>query len=481
MSKQKIFGITFLVVIFLAIAGGAACTAYYYNTYVNIQKVYPGVSIGDMDAGGMTLEEVRKMTDDYVAKVADETVTLQVGKQEKSFSMSDLGLVCANPGVAQEAYDFGKKGNLIERIKTVYGLTRVSKNYPVSFSFDEKKAKKKIKSVEKTFLAKKKNATIKRKNGKFVITKEVNGIDMDLDKNADHLMELLSKDDWDQNSVVFPLEYTEDKASHTRKELSVIKDKLGTFTTSYAGSPAGRCVNVANGAKLINGTLLYPGDSFSVHDAVTPFNEENGYRLAGSYENGTTIQTYGGGICQVSTTLYNAVLRSELEVLERSNHSMTVHYVELSEDAAISGEDKDFRFKNSLKHPIYIVGSTDADNETITFTIYGKEYRSKDRTIEFISECVATNPPSEKTIKDKTMLEGKKVVEREGRTGYSARLWKVIHVKGKEDKREQINSSYYISTPRVVRIGTKKKTKKKQNKTTQKKKDTGKSSAKGDS
>lgn len=294
---------------------------------------------------------------------------------------------------------------------------------------------------------------------------------MDLEKNADKIIQTLSAGKLDQTALVFPLDYKEDKAEHTKAELSVIKDKLGTFTTSYGGSPDGRCVNVANGARLINDTLLYPGDKFSVHDAVTPFTKDNGYRLAGSYENGTTIQTYGGGICQVSTTLYNAVLRAELEVLERSNHSMTVHYVELSEDAAISGEEKDFRFANNLKDPIYIVGKTDSDKETITFTIYGKEYRDKNRSIEFESECVSTNPPEEQIVKDKTMKEGKKVVEQSGHTGYTARLWKVIHVKGQEDQREQVNSSYYMSTPRIVRVGTKKEKKKEDKKEEEKKQD----------
>ncbi|MBQ9156350.1 MAG: VanW family protein [Eubacterium sp.] len=464
MKKLKIFGIVLLVLLVLGAAGGAGYFAWYYHTYVNIDEVYPGISIGGMDVSGLTKKQVQDKLDSYVADVSAETVTLKVGKKEKTVTMTDLGISCATPEVADQAYDLGKSGNVVERIRTVYGLTLDKKDYPISFSFDEKKAKKKLKKVEKKFLAKKKDATIKRKDGKFVITKEVNGIDMDLDKNADTIIAALTDPDWDQKALVSELDYTEDKAKHTKKELSAIKDILGTFTTSYSGSPSGRCVNVANGARLINDTLLYPGDSFSVHDAVTPFNEENGYRLAGSYENGTTVQTYGGGICQVSTTLYNAVLRSELEVLERSNHSMTVHYVKLSEDAAISGEDKDFRFKNSLKNPIYIVGSTDSDDETITFTIYGKETRDKDRSIEFISETLSTNPPSEKEIKDNTLEEGKRIVEKEGRTGYSARLWKVIHEKGKEDVREQINTSYYISTPREVRVGTKKKETKKDNK-----------------
>lgn len=469
MSKKKVIGISVIILLMLAVAGVSAAASWYYNTYVNIDLVYPGISIGNMDVGGMTFEEAKKTVDDYITSVSNESITLQVGKQEKSFPMTDIGLSCSNPEVVNTAYEYGKNGNLFERIKAVYGLTKTPKAYPLTFYFDEAKAREKIVSVEKEFLAKKKNATIKRKKGKFKVTKEVNGISMDLDKNADKLIGLLMSGDWDEKSVVFPLEYKEDKAKHTKAELSVIKDKLGSFTTSYGGSTAGRCKNVANGAKLINGTLLYPGDKFSVHDAVTPFTKENGYRLAGSYENGTTVQTYGGGICQVSTTLYNAVLRAELEILERSNHSMTVHYVELSEDAAISGEEKDFRFKNNLDHPIYIVGSTDPDNQTITFTIYGKEYRDKNRSIEFVSETTSTRPPEEQVIKDDTMDEGKKEVEQSGRTGYTARLWKIIHQKGKDDVKEQINSSYYISTPRVVRVGTKKKKVEKKEQTEEKK------------
>ncbi|MBR0409859.1 MAG: VanW family protein [Eubacterium sp.] len=465
MKKLKITGIIFLVLIFLAIAGVSGYTAYYYNTYVDIDKVYPGISIGDMDVGGMTMDEAEKVVNDYVSSVKSQTITLEAGEKKDSFPVTEIGLECQMPDVVREAYDYGKSGNLYERIRTVYDLTETARNYPLTFAFDEGKARNKIIETEKTFLAKKKNATIKRKKGKFIVTEEVNGLDMDLDKNADQIIRELSKNDWGPESLVFPLDYTEDKAEHTKKQLSVIKDKLGTFTTSYAGSASGRCVNVANGARLINDSLLYPGDTLSVHDKVSPFNKENGYELAGSYENGTTVQTYGGGICQVSTTLYNAVLRAELEVLERSNHSMTVHYVKLSEDAAISGDDKDFKFKNNLKDPVYIVGSTDAGAQTITFTIYGKEYREKDRSIEFESETIKEYPPKEEIIKDDSMKKGKKEVEKSGHTGYSARLWKIIRVKGKEYKREQVNSSYYISTPKVVRIGTKEEKKEEPKKT----------------
>lgn len=473
---KKRVGIIILVLLLLILAGGGAAFYYYYSKYINIDAIYPGMTIQGMSVGGMTQEEAKAKVQEYIDKVSQETVTLQVKKKESTFALSDIGLKCTNMDVVENAYDFGKTGNVFKRVIEVRKLEKEGMDFPLTFSVDKAETRKVVKKKAKKFLAKKKDATITRKDGKFVITKQVDGVDIDFEANADKLAEVFSKKDWDHKSVVFPMDYTLDKAKHTKKELSAIKDVLGTFTTSYAGSASGRCANVENGASLINGTLLYPGDSFSVYSKVAPFTADNGYHLAGSYSNGQTVQTYGGGICQVSTTLYNAVLRAELNVTERSNHSMTVHYVPLSADAAISGTDKDLKFTNNLDHPVYIQGV--AGGSSITFTIYGKEYRASNRKVEYVSETVSTRGPSEKVIKDNTMEEGKRVVESSGRTGYTARLWKVVYIDGKETKRTQVNSSSYMSTPSVVRVGTKKKEVPKP--TTQKKDETAKAGEKAE-
>ena len=452
---KKKAGIVILILLLLAMAGGGGYFYYYYSKYVDIDAIYPGVSIQGMDVGNMSKAQAKKIVEEYVDQVSKETVTLQVEKKEKTFPLSEIKLQCTNMDAVDQGYDLGKEGNIIHRVMQIRKLEKEGTEIPLTFSVDTAQTKKTVKKYAKGFLAKKKDATIQRNNGKFVIKKQVDGIAIDSDANAEKLVSQLSQKDWNQKSVVFPMDYTMDKAKHTKQELSSIKDVLGTFTTSYAGSTSGRCANVENGARLINGSVLYPGESFSVYDKVAPFNSANGYYLAGSYQNGQTIQTYGGGICQVSTTLYNAVLRAELQVTERSSHSMTVHYVKLSADAAISGRDKDLKFTNNLDTPIYIEGQ--AGGSSITFTIYGKEYRKSNRKVEFISETTSVREPSEKVIKDKTMLEGKRKVESQGRTGYTARLWKVVSIDGKEEKRTQVNSSSYMSTPTVVRVGTKKK------------------------
>lgn len=475
---KKRIGLLLLFIVIAALVGFGVYSWNYYSKYIDVDTIYPGVTIQGMDVGGLSVEEAQQKVDDYVDALSEKTVTLQVEDREKSFALRQAGLTCENPDAAKQAEALGREGNIIKRVLQVQAIAAGGKDIPLDFSVDADKTKSIIKKKGKTLETKKKDASLTREDGKFVIEKEVDGISIDFNKDAEKLAALIASPDWNQQDVTLTMDYEKDPAKHTAQELDAVQDVLGTFTTSFADSSEGRCINVENGAKLINGTLLYPGESMSVYDKVAPFNAENGYRLAGSYENGTTVQTYGGGICQVSTTLYNAVLRAELEVTERQNHSMTVHYVELSEDAAIAGTEKDLKFKNNLDNPIYIEGST--SGRTITFTIYGKEYRDKDRTIEFVSETTSTRAPGEKKVKDSSLTQGKTEVESAGRTGYTAKLWKVIYENGEEQERVQVNSSSYMAVPEVIRVGTKKPTPVKKDKKSDKKnkKDTKKDNSK---
>ncbi len=174
--------------------------------------------------------------------------------------------------------------------------------------------------------------------------------------------------------------------------------------------------------------------------------------MAGSYLNGEVVDSMGGGICQVSTTLYNAVLRAELEVTERSPHSMTVSYVPESGDAAIAGDYKDLKFKNNLEYPIYIEGYTTSDKK-ITFNIYGKETRDQNREISFESVRVSEIPPATNLSEDPGQPLGYKAVSN-GKIGIVAELYKVVKVNGTETERIKINKSSYKGKNRTVVYGT---------------------------
>jgi len=246
---------------------------------------------------------------------------------------------------------------------------------------------------------------------------------------------------------------TVEDPSDKEVELAKVKDLIGTYTTSFKSSNADRSGNVRNGASLIDGTVLFPGEEFSTYDNVKPFTTANGYFMAGSYLNGMVVDSMGGGICQVSTTLYNAVLRAELEITERHNHSMVVAYVKVSEDAAIAeSSGKDFRFVNNYDFPIYIEGITTEDKK-VTFNIYGVETRPANRTVEFQNEIVQTiNPDYERIIPDAGQGVGYVKVQ-SAHVGYKAKLWKIVKEDGVEVSREQINSSSYAMSPRTAVVG----------------------------
>ena len=195
-----------------------------------------------------------------------------------------------------------------------------------------------------------------------------------------------------------------------------------------------------------------PGDTLSGYECLQPFTTENGYYTAAAYENGQVVDSIGGGVCQIATTLYNAALKAELEITQRQNHSMIVTYVEPSMDAAIAGTYKDIKITNNYSTPIYVEGGT--SGKTLTFTIYGKETRPANRTVEFVSETLRTidpGAPEERT--DASMAPGTRRQVQSAHRGIQSRLWKVVTVDGKETERTLLNEDTYRASKAIVLVG----------------------------
>lgn len=296
------------------------------------------------------------------------------------------------------------------------------------------------------------NVSLKRDGGKFTVVEGQTGYVLDVEKSIDAVYDYLTEE-WNHEACSIPLEIVVDEPKGSAEELAQVTDVLGSFTTSYKTSGSSRSANVANGCSLINGTTLYPGEEFSTYKTVSPFSVANGYYMAGSYVSGKVVDSLGGGICQVSTTLYNAVLLAELEVTERYNHSMIVGYVDPSADAAIAeSSGKDFKFVNNTDAPIYIEGYT--HDKQITFNIYGKETRAAGHSVRYESEVLETiTPPADQIYADAGQPIGYIVTE-SAHIGYKARLWKITMENGVEVSREQVNSSTYKMVPRSATVGT---------------------------
>ena len=416
-------------------------------------KIQSGIYANDMDLSGMTTQEARDKVEAYVNSFGQTEITLNaVNEGAIVTTAADLGLRWGNDTILDEAANFGRDGDILQCYKELKDLEHSNKVYKVDFEFDRNKIKALIEENAEQYNQEAVNASMIKTEEGFVITEGQSGIVVDTVASSDAVYDYLTGD-WDGSDCSVDLVIVVEDPAGRAEDLAKVQDILGTFTTSYSTSGGSRSANVANGCSLINGTTLFPGEEFSAYEAVAPFTESNGYYMAGSYLNGQVVDSLGGGICQVSTTLYNAVLLSELDVTERYNHSMIVTYVDPSADAAIAeSSGKDFKFINNTDYPIYIEGTTTSDKQ-ITFTIYGVETRDSNREVVYESVVLEKMVPEEEIIyADESKPVGYCSVQ-SAHIGYKAQLWKVVRENGVEISREQINSSSYMKAPRSATVG----------------------------
>ncbi len=410
-----------------------------------------GVYYGPLDLSDMTYEEARKSVVLYVTSLQNRQITLNAQNgQQSTVSAKDLGLKWDDEDGLYEAFTLGRSGNVVNRFKEIKDLEREPRSFELKTSFDRNTLSAFVHGLAEKYNVEPTESEMVREEDAFRITEGKIGYAMDENASMQLIEDTLNN--WDGEAISIDLVISEQKPKGNKEELEKVTDLLGSFDTGFGSSNSDRTKNLENGARLINGTILYPGEEFSTYEKVSPFTEENGYFLAGSYLNGSVVETFGGGICQVSTTLYNAVLKAELEVTERHNHSMVVNYVSISGDAAISGTTKDFKFKNNTKAPIYIEGYT-TDKRRIVFNIYGEEYRPEGHEVELESIETGRLAPEENIVEDPTKPIGYRAV-RGGHVGYSGEYWRIIKEDGVEVSRERINVSNYQSTPTTIFIGT---------------------------
>ena len=452
MKRIKIFAVATI----LLVAGA------FFLTDENIVKasaqkktvIRDGVYIGGIDVGGMTAEEATSAVDAYVSGLQEEWITLVGPKNTLRYQLKNLGLSAKTDVAVQEAIAIGNSGSLIKRYKSLQDLKQDDYVVDMGLQIDKQMTANKIYGKRSKIDIKAINNGLKKENGQFIYVSGQQGNEVDIVTAVKELNEYIGTE-WELAAVEnakFTLTSVVSQPQGTKEQLSVVKDLIGSFTTSYRTSASGRVKNVENGAAKINGSILYPGEEFSVYEVVSPFTEENGYALAGAYSNGETVESMGGGICQVSTTLYNAVLNAELQITKRYNHSMIVTYVDPAADAAIAGTYKDLKFKNNYDFPIYIEGV--CKNKSITFNIYGVETRDANRKVTYESEIITTNDPATEFTLSSAYAVGSFIETRSKHIGYVSKLWKVVKINGVEQERTQVNKSTYTASCRKVTIGT---------------------------
>ncbi len=412
-----------------------------------------GIYADAVDLAGMNKVEAEQAIESYVEELKSvELVLIAANNEEVITTAGDLGIIWSNPEIVNEAIETGQHGNVIQRYKVMKDLQHENKIYKIEFEFDFQTINNILIEECAKFDQEEIDFSLKRENDTFTVIDGQIGYYLDVETSIDSIYNYLTSE-WNHEPSKIDLNIIVKEPKGSAQELAQVADMLGGFTTSFATSGTARSANVANACELVNGITIYPGEEFSTLETIAPFSQANGYYMAGSYLNGKVVDSLGGGICQVSTTLYNSVLKSELEVTERHNHSMIVSYVEPSADAAIAeSAGKDFKFINNKDYPIYIEGTI--SNKRITFNIYGKETRDSNRNVEYISEVLEKNVPTSDTIYPDAGQPIGYIVPESAHIGYKARLWKVVTENGVEVSRTQVNSSSYKMVPRSAVVGT---------------------------
>ncbi len=401
-----------------------------------------GVYIAQVSAGGMDYDEAVEAVNEYVKELAVKELNLNVLGNEVSVTLEQLGFGCETEEFVHSAFEQKEAGMV-----------------SLAYSIDEDKFNTFVEEQCNQFTTKAKNAGLVRKDGAFHIKKAKVGNRIDVDATLQAINSAIASSVENGLSVNVEAVVVDEQPEYTEADMEKCKDELGKFSTTFKEYQKERSANVRNAASFINGKVIYPGETFSVAEAIYPLTSDNGYHEAPSYADGQVVDSLGGGVCQVSTTLYNAVLNAELEIVQRSPHSMVVSYVEPAMDAAIAGDYKDLKFANNTNTPIYIHGAVYSG--TITFIVYGEETRPSNRSIKYVSDIVETIEPGKDVVtKDKTQPKSYEKVTQEAHVGYVANLYKVVYEDGVEVSRDKVNYSKYNPSPRYVTKGTKKEKKK---------------------
>ncbi|MDF2521149.1 MAG: hypothetical protein K0R84_1777 [Clostridia bacterium] len=448
-SSKRVIIILF---IFLLILIALFIRNYTVNLIGRMNNYLPNnLYINDIHIGNKTLAEAEELIKILEAVKLDKeiVITYEDGKgyvENHSFTYGELGYFAEKKVLMDELTSiFDNKGNIFKRIWQYKSIERSARNYTLKFNIDYNRFAKALNVFDSSKLQKPINAKYAVVKGKIVIVKEEIGYMFDKQALYNKLVA-----DTSLNAAKLQVKAVNPSITAAQLAKQGIKEKISEFTTRFDAGNASRSSNIRLAAKIINGTVLAPGEVFSFNTIVGERTLERGFKEAGVYMNGKVDTGIGGGICQVSTTLYNAVLYADLHVLERYNHSLTVPYVPLSRDAAVSWGLQDFRFVNNTDYHIYIYAS--ASKSSITFALFSTK---SNKTVDLISTTIS-KIKAPVLYKDDASLEvGKQLVEDSGHDGFESQLVKKVYVNSKLVNTGIVSKDKYGTTSKIVIRGTK--------------------------
>ena len=439
-----------IILQFLITLIGVLC-GFTWKTYSESKRweklIYPGIKVCGLDLSGRTLEEGKKVVkSQYIDNILKKKI--RIVAKGKAYVLENSKLISRVDidSAVEKAYNFGKSLDEYKKNKLIKEGAQLQ--YSAALTYNENYIKEIAATIEKDINKGPTNASVnKTSDGNMEIARDIKGCKLQEEKFEELIKAgALSCD----KEIEAPIE--EVKAEITAEKLSAVDTKIAAFNTSFASSSSARVKNIELSTSLINGRLLMPNDTFSFNDIVGERTEERGFMKAPVIVGDKVEFGLGGGICQVSSTLYNAILRTGIKPSERAHHTLPSSYVELGLDATVDWNDIDFKFKNTLDYPIYIEGYT--ENRNLYINIYSNsELTSKKYSIT--NDVYETIQPATKVIDDPNLLQGQVSIEQKGIDGHKVRIRRDTYENGVVINSETISDDFYEPVSSIIRRGIK--------------------------
>lgn len=448
-NKHRTMGIIVLSIIILALI--AFPLKNYTSTLLFKMNHYMpnNLYVDNLHLGGKTLEQAIDELNKLEVEQLKKPITIYFNDgldyhRSVNFTYSQLGYYADKaPTTEQLNIIMDQDISIINRFLHYRSIERSGLNYKLSFSIHYDKFLKALEILDNSTLKSPVNAKFEIINGKVQIVQEENGFVFD--KEALYKELQVNKE---LTQATLNVKAVNPSVTTEVLKTQGIKELISSFTTNFDASNTPRSSNIRLAAKSISGTILPPGAVFSFNEVVGQRTVENGYKEAGVYINGKVDTGIGGGICQVSTTLYNTVLLADLLVMERSNHSLTVPYVPLSRDAAVSWGSQDLKFTNNTENHIFINSSTTGGS--ITFELYSTK---SNKSVELISTTLARSKAPILYIDDIVAPFGQDTVVDKGHDGYQSQLIKNVYVEKNRVSTEVVSKDKYLTATKIIRRG----------------------------
>lgn len=442
-----------IILLLMVVVGVGGFYVYVYN---NTKKwtslVYPGVKIGGVDISGKTLGEAKDMvTKNYQSTILKKNIYIKTPLKKYSLNYAKINARYNIDEVVNEAFNYGKNLKLYEKYKLI--KKPVNKEINMKFTYDSKPIHVLITNMKKEIDKTPENAIIYRSSGNFNITEDKKGSKLMDDKLEKEIVSKITGD-IKTSDILVTAEIKPILATVTKEKLQTVNTRLSSFSSNFSTSASGRSTNIILATNSINGTIIMPGQSFSFNGTVGRRTAAKGYQPA-PVDIGTKVSSdYGGGICQVSTSLYNAVIRSNIKSTERNHHSIPSTYIPLGMDATVDWGNLDYKFTNTLGFPVFI--ESIVNNKILTFNIYSNSSLNN-KSYNLVNDIYdAVNPGPTEYIDDPSLPIGNMVQEQFPLIGYKVRTFKDTIQNGNVISHELISNDHYQVKAEVIRIGIKK-------------------------